>query len=51
MTKDSNAVDDALWGEVRAHFDESECLELAVAIGLFNYFNMVNNTLQMEPTK
>jgi len=51
MTADSSAVSDALWSEVREHFDESEALELAVAIGLFNYFNIVNNALQMEPTK
>lgn len=51
MTEDSKGVDDTLWKEVRAHFDESEALELAVAIGLFNYFNIVNNALQMEPTK
>ncbi len=51
MTEDSNGVDDRLWSEVRQHFDESEALELAVAIGLFNYFNIVNNALQMEPTK
>lgn len=51
MTTDSNHVDDALWDEVRAHFDEGETVELAVAIGLFNYFNIFNNTLRMEPTK
>lgn len=51
MTEDSNAVGDPLWSEVRRHFDEGEAVELAVAIGLFNYFNIVNNTLQMEPTK
>jgi len=31
MTADSSAVSDALWSEVREHFDESEALELAVA--------------------
>ena len=51
MTNDSSHVDDALWSEVRQHFDEGEAVELAVAIGLFNYFNIFNNTLQMEPTK
>ena len=51
MTEDSNGVGDGLWADVRKHFDEAEAVELAVAIGLFNYFNIVNNTLQMEPTK
>ena len=51
MTTDSHGVDDELWAEVRRHFDEGEVVELAVAIGLFNYFNIFNNALQMEPTK
>jgi alkylhydroperoxidase family enzyme len=51
MTTDSSAVDDELWSEVREHFDEGETVELAVAIGLFNYFNIFNNTMRMEPTK
>ncbi len=51
MTNNSTQVDDALWSEVRRHFDEGEAVELAAAIGLFNYFNIFNNTLHMEPTK
>lgn len=51
MTLDSNNVDDALWSQLREHFDEGEVVELASAIGLFNYFNKFNNALRMEPTK
>jgi alkylhydroperoxidase family enzyme len=51
MTADSNNVDEALWAELRKHFDEGEIIELAAAIGLFNYFNRFNNGLRMEPTK
>ena len=51
MTLDAHTVDDALWGELRSHFDEGEILELMAAIGLFNYFNKVNDALRMEPTK
>ncbi len=51
MTEDSCAVDDKLWSEVREHFDEGESVELAMAIAMFNYFNIFNNALQMEPTK
>ena len=50
MTRDSNGVDDALWQELRRHFDEGEVVELTAAIGLFNYFNRFNNALAMEPT-
>jgi alkylhydroperoxidase family enzyme len=44
-------VDEGLWADLRRHFDEGEVVELAAAIGLFNYFNRFNNALEMEPTK
>ncbi|MDP9264178.1 MAG: hypothetical protein M3O85_07675 [Acidobacteriota bacterium] len=50
MTRNSR-VDEALWADLRRHFDEGEVVELAAAIGLFNYFNRFNNALEMEPTK
>jgi len=51
MTRDGHAVDDELWAELRRHFNEGEVIELAAAIGLFNYFNRFNDALRMEPTK
>ena len=51
MTRDAHSVDDAFWAELRREFDEGEIIELAAAIGLFNYFNRFNNALKMEPTK
>ena len=51
MTQNSNGVDEALWADLRRHFDEGEVVELAAAMGLFNYFNRFNNALEMEPTK
>ena len=51
MTRDAHEVDDALWAELRRHFNEGEIIELAAAIGLFNYFNRFNDALRMEPTK
>lgn len=51
MTMDAHNVDDAQWAELRRHFDEGEIVELAAAIGLFNYFNRFNDALRMEPTK
>ena len=50
-TLDSNGIDDAFWARLRQHFDEGEIIELAAAIGLFNYFNRFNNSLKMEPTR
>jgi alkylhydroperoxidase family enzyme len=51
MTVDSHTVNDELWNELRRHYDEGEIIELAAAIGLFNYFNRFNDALGMEPTK
>ena len=51
MTVDPHGVDDAVWSELRRHYDEGEIIELAAAIGLFNYFNRFNDALKMEPTK
>ena len=51
MTQGDGHVDEAIWKQVRSVFDEGEVVELAGAIGLFNYFNRFNNALEMEPTK
>jgi alkylhydroperoxidase family enzyme len=46
-----HSVDDEFWAELRSHYSEGEIIELAAAIGLFNYFNRFNDVLKMEPTK
>jgi alkylhydroperoxidase family enzyme len=51
VTGDAHSIDDALWADLRQHFDEGEIIELLAAIGLFNYFNRFNDALTMEPTK
>lgn len=51
MTYDAHTVDDQFWAELRRYYDEGEIVELASAIGLFNYFNRFNDALRMEPTK
>ena len=51
MTLRPHDIDEQLWRELRARFDEGEIVELAAAIGLFNYFNRFNDALKMEPTK
>ena len=51
MAESGHAVSDELWSRVRSHFDEGEAVELVSVIGLFNYFNRVNDTLQTEITK
>ncbi|MGA3334468.1 MAG: carboxymuconolactone decarboxylase family protein [Terracidiphilus sp.] len=51
VTRDSNAVSDAQFAELRGFYSEGEIVELLCAIGLFNYFNRFNNALRMEPTR
>jgi len=50
-TLDPHSIDDAMWSDLRKHYDEGEIIELAAAIGLFNYFNRFNDVMRMEPTK
>ena len=50
-TRDPHSFDDAHWADLRKYFDEGEIIELVAAIGLFNYFNRVNDVLRMEPTR
>jgi alkylhydroperoxidase family enzyme len=51
LTRDQHSLDDALFAELRQQFDEPAVVELIAAIGLFNYFNLFNDALKMEPTK
>jgi alkylhydroperoxidase family enzyme len=50
LTIDAKGVDDALFVRLRQHYDEGEIVELSAMAGLFNYFNRVNDALQVEPT-
>ena len=51
LTIDAHSVDDAMFERLRQHYDEGEIVEISAMAGLFNYFNRVNDALQMEPTK
>jgi len=51
LTLDAHGVSDALFARLREHYDEGEIVEISAMAGLFNYFNRVNDALQMEPTK
>jgi alkylhydroperoxidase family enzyme len=50
MTTDARDVDEALWDELQAHFDDGELVELATVIGLFNFFNRFADALQILPS-
>ena len=51
MTWSGHAVDEDLWKRLLAYFSEDEIVEVVCAIGLFNYFNRVNDALRMEITR
>lgn len=51
LTRDQHSLDDALFSELRQLYDEPAIVELIAAIGLFNYFNLFNDALKIEPTK
>ena len=50
MTTGARDVDEALWDELQAHFEDGEIVELATVIGLFNFFNRFADALQILPT-
>ncbi len=50
ITREPRGLPDPVWSELREHFDDGEIVEILCTIGLFNYFNRVNNALQIEPT-
>jgi alkylhydroperoxidase family enzyme len=43
-------VTDALFTDLRSHFEEAEIMEIAAMIGLFHYTNRFNNAFGIEPT-
>jgi alkylhydroperoxidase family enzyme len=44
-------IDDATWEALRQHYDEGQIVEIVCAAGIFNYFNRINNFLDIEVTK
>lgn len=51
ITREPRALPDPVWADLRKHYDDGEIVEILCAIGLFNYFNRLNNALQTELTK
>jgi alkylhydroperoxidase family enzyme len=49
MTTDARTVDEALWDELQANFDDGELVEISTVIGLFNFFNRFADALQINP--
>ena len=51
MTTSGRDVDEALWDELQAQFNDGEIVELASVIGLFNFFNRYADALRILPTE
>ena len=51
MTTSGRDVDEALWDELQAHFNDGEIVELASVIGLFNFFNRYADALRITPSE
>jgi alkylhydroperoxidase family enzyme len=48
MTSSAQDIDEELWDELQAHFDDGELIELASVIGLFNFFNRFADALEIH---
>jgi len=51
LTMDPHGIDDAMFARLGRSWDEGQIVEISAMAGLFNYFNRVNDALQMQPTK
>lgn len=51
VTHSGHAVTDDDYEALIRHFSDVEILEITLVIGLFNYFNRVNDALRVEVTK
>lgn len=49
VTTSAREVDEELWDELQAHFDDGEIVEITIVIGLFNFFNRFADALQILP--
>jgi alkylhydroperoxidase family enzyme len=50
-TRAGGAVADATFDTLRAHWTQSQIVEITAVIGLFNLFNRFANALEIPPTR
>ena len=51
VAESGHAVSNELWDSLSQFFDYGQLIEIVCAVGLFNYFNRVNDALRMEITR
>ncbi len=49
MTTGAREVNEVLWMQLQAYFEDGEIVEIATIIGLFNFFNRFADALQILP--
>ncbi len=49
VTTSAREVDEELWDELQAHFDDGQLVEITSVIGLFNFFNRFADALKIDP--
>jgi AhpD family alkylhydroperoxidase len=48
LTREPRGLPDAVWNELREHYDDGQIVELMCVIGFANYLDRVSNALQTE---
>ena len=48
MTLNTAKSDDAVWNELRSHFNEAEIVEVSLACAMFNMINRLNDSFRTE---
>ena len=48
MTTSAQEINEELWDQLQAHFDDGQLIELSSVIGLFNFFNRFADALEIR---
>lgn len=51
LTREPRGLPDAIWDDLRRHYDDAQIVEIMCTIGLANYLDRVSNALQTEITR
>jgi len=50
LTREPRALPPAVWADLRANYDEGECVEILAVIGANNYVSRLSNALDLATT-
>lgn len=49
--RSGHEVSDELYGRLRESWDDGQIVEIALVVGMTEYFNRFNDSLRVEPTR